>query len=89
MGFHYHFLENMEYGKYLEIWNLIDMNRYLDYTHCILLFGKQSNPGLGRLSRSFSGTSHEESHTVQIRDKKTMKGHSDLVRVLKTKGTTF
>ena len=46
----------------LEIWNLIDMNRYLDYTHCILLFGKQSNPGLGRLSRSFSGTSHEEPH---------------------------
>ena len=46
----------------LEIWNLIDMNRYLDYRHCILLFGKQSNPGLGRLSRSFSGTSHEEPH---------------------------
>ena len=83
---HFKFHNNSLRGLYdsLEIWNLIDMNRYLDYRHCILLFGKQSNPGLGRLSRSFSGTSHEESHTVQIRDKKTMKGHSDLVRGLKT-----
>ena len=50
------------YQPFPKIWKLIDMNRYLDYTHCILLFGKQSNPGLGRLSRSFSGTSHEEPH---------------------------
>ena len=44
---HFKFHKNSLKGLYdgLEIWNLIDMNRYLDYRHCILLFGKQSNPG--------------------------------------------